>query len=387
MMIQVNRVNDLITGSVNGKPFSVTYSKEKYKEMLTLEESANKAETMDELKAIVNVFEPLTQESYKEIVETITPYIHVNKATNQFFLKWENVISSRPLPLAFADRLIKSVEKGIDILPLLKCWVRFQRPYEGKPAYSAARAEAFAWFISAPYVNKDNVQKLMKEQGLSREKAEELSTTTQVSITKEGLIVGYKVSEEVRTRYDLNEQEEVITKSRYKISVDPDTGLVSYEEPEHSEDLLFQPAIQGKNGDAFWCVGDNHNAKGHLIRVGCRHYLETWDQVGPPFGPGLHFGGLNYIKGYQTEGRVTHNIFVDPADIHTVNMDKDGSVTCKAYFVFSSFKGVNKSIYHSSTYAAFKDGEFKVELEKLVKATEEKIGAKQKDIDEMKSLA
>jgi hypothetical protein len=386
MMIQVNRVNDLIAGSVNGKPFSVTFEEGKYQEMLALEEKANNVETMEELKTIVQEFEPLTQESYKEIVETITPYIHVNKATNQFFLKWENVISSRPLPLAFADRLIKSVDKGIDILPLLKCWVRFQRPYEGKPAYSTARAEAFAWFISAPYVNEDNVQKLMSEQGLSREKAEELSTTTQVSITKEGLIVGYKVSEEVRTRYDLNENEEVVTKSRYKKSVDPDTGLVSYDEPEHSEDLLFQPAIQGKSGDAFWCVGASGASKGHLIRVGCQHYLESWDQVGPPFGPGLHFGGLNYIKGYQTEGRVTHNIFVDPADIHTVNMDKDGSVTCKAYFVFSSFKGVNKAIYHSSSYAAIKDDQFRTELEKLVKATEEKIDAKKKTIDEMKSL-
>ena len=387
MMIQVNRVNDLITGSVNGKPFSVAFSEEKHKEMLALEEKANSVETMEELKAIVALFEPLTQESYKEIVETITPYIHVNKATNQFFLKWENIISSRPLPLAFAERLIKSVEKGIDILPLIKCWVRFQRPYEGKPAYSLSRAEAFAWFISAPYVNEDNVQKLMSEQGLSHDKAVELSTTTQVSITKEGLIVGYKVSEEVRIRYDLNENEEVVTKSRYKKSVDPDTGLVIYDEPEHSEDLLFQPAIQGKNGDAFWCVGANHKAKGHFIRVGCQHYLESWDQVGPPFGPGLHFGGLNYIKGYQTDGRITHNIFVDPADIHTVNMDKDGSVTCKAYFVFSSFKGVNKAIYHSSSYAAIKDSEFKAELEKLVKATEEKIDTKKKDIEEMKSLA
>lgn len=385
-MITVNRTGDLITGSVNGNPFSVTFSEEKYKEMLALEEKANKVETMDELKSIVTDFIPLTKESFKEIVETITPYIHVNKATNQFFLKWNNVISSRPLPMAFAERLITSVEKNIDIMPLLKCWVRFQRVYEGKPAYSKERADAFSWFISAPYVNEENVSKLMQEQGLSRDKACELSTTTQVAITKEGLIVGYKVSKEIRHKYDLNEDEEVVTKSRYKKSVDPDTGMVTYAEPEHSEDFLFEPGVMGQSHAAFWCVGNGHNSKAHNIRVGCQHFLDSWNQVGPPGGPGLHFGGLSYIKSYQKEGTVTHNVFVDPADIHSINQSSDGAVTCKSYFVFSCFKGVNKNIYHSSKYAEMKDKEFQVELEKIVKASKEEIEKSNKKIDELNSL-
>ena len=386
-MINVNRTGDLITGSVNGNPFSVTFSEEKHKEMLALEEKANNVETMDELKAIVEQFIPLTKESYKEIVEIITPFIHVNKATNQFFLKWNNVISSRPLPTAFAERLITSVEKSIDIMPLLKCWVRFQRPYEGKPAYSKERADAFSWFISAPYVNEDNVAKLMSEQGLSREKAKELSTTPQVAITKEGLIVGYKVSKEIRHKYDLNDNEEVITKSRYKKSVDPDTGMITYDEPIHSEDLLFEPAVMGQSYDAFWCVGNGHNSKAHHIRVGCQHFLDSWNQVSYPGSPGLHFGGLNYIRNYQNEGTVTHNIFVDPADIHSISQLGDGAVTCKSYFVYSSFKGVNKNIYHSSKYAEMKDKEFQIELEKIVKASKEEIEQSNNKIDELNSLA
>lgn len=385
-MITVNRINDLITGSVSGKSFTVQYSEEKYKLMQELEAQAEKAETVEELQKLVAEFKPLTEESYKEIVETITPYIHVNKATNKFYLKWNNVISSRPLPAVFAERLIEFVEKGIEIMPLLKCWVRFQRPFEGKPAYSEQRAANFAYYISALYVNDANVTKLMKEQGLSREKATELSTTTQVSITKEGLLVGYKVSKEIRHKYDLNENEEVVTKSRYKPSVDPDTGVVTYDEPIHSEDLLFEPAVMGQTKDEFWCVGNNVNKKGHYIRVGCLHYLDNWSQVGPPGGPGLHCGGLDYIKNYQSEGTVTHNVFIDPADIHSVNPYSDGALTCRKYFVHSSFKGVNKNVYHSSKYAEMNDKEFQEELEKIVNQSKQKVMDAQQEITEAESF-
>lgn len=385
-MITVNRSENLITGSVNGQPFSVTFSEEKYKEMLALEEKANKVETMEELKAIVNDFIPLTKESYKEIVETITPYIHVNRATNQFFLKWNNVISSRPLPNAFAEKLITSVEKGIDIMPLLKCWVRFQR----NPNYTAAKAELFSNYITSTFVNQKKVNELVEKEGLSTDKAVELATTNQVAITKEGLLVTYKVLKEVRHKYELNENEEVITKSRYTKSVDPDTGLVTYQEPEHDEDRLFEPPVQGQSGDEFTCIGNGRNGKGHHIRVGCLHALESWSQVdcndSHSCVKGLHAGNLSFIRGYQQDGTVTANVFVDPMHIGAIVPHDDNAMRVKQYFVHSIFNGVNKNIYHSSTYAAITDKEFQVWLEEVVKASKQKQEAANREIDEANSL-
>lgn len=60
-MIIVNRQGDNISGAINGKQFSVTFDEKKYTLMKDLEAKANSVETMDELKAIVDEFQPLTQ--------------------------------------------------------------------------------------------------------------------------------------------------------------------------------------------------------------------------------------------------------------------------------------------------------------------------------------
>lgn len=118
----------------------------------------------------------------------------------------------------------------------------------------------------------------------------------------------------------------------------------------------------GQGGDEF----NSGEKKGHFIRVGQKHWLDSWDQVSTPGRKGLHCGGLSYISGYQTEGTVTHNIFVDPADIHTVATSSDGAMTVKAYFVFSSFAGPNKNIYHSSKYAELNDAEYQKLIQEVV---------------------
>src|SRR5450631_3447567 len=87
-MIQVNRVSEsTIAGAYNGKPFGVAYSEEKWNAMKELEEKSNSVSTMEELKPLLDEFEMLTQESYKELVETASPWIYVNKATNKFYLR------------------------------------------------------------------------------------------------------------------------------------------------------------------------------------------------------------------------------------------------------------------------------------------------------------
>lgn len=393
-MITVNRTETTITGSVNGKPFSVGFDDAKYTLMKNLEAKSTAINTMDEMKTLIAEFEPLTKESYKEIVETITPYIHVNKSTNKYYLKYGNVLSSQALPQAFVDRIITSVEKQIDITPLIKCWVRFLR----NPNYTPAKAKLFADYLNAEYTDSDVVNKLQKEEGVAPEIARIRATTPQVAITLEGLIVGYKVSKEIKKKFALNEAEEVVTKNRYVASVDPDTGLVTYTEPEFVEERLFEPAVMGQSHDEFYCVGSDvqgvgYSKKGHHIRVGAMHYLESWSQVNCEDSQigvkGLHVGGLSYIHGYQGDDTVTHNVLIDPMDIGAVvgiGHGSDGAIRVRRYFVHSSFAGVNKNIYHSSRYAAMNDEEYKKALEEVTKKTQMTKAQADQELDEKYAL-
>jgi hypothetical protein len=370
-MIIVNRDGDYISGSFNGEHFSVSFDQQKYDLMLNLQTRANKSENMDQLHAVIEEFKVLTQENYKDKVETASSYIVGNKHTNKFYLRYGDKVSSLALPNVFAEKLLKSVDKGIDISPLIKCIARFLRPVIGRPDRTESDLAMFARYIDADYTNEEKVQQLMSNDGLSKEVATRKATTKQVSITLEGLLVCYKVSREIMEKYSLNEKEELEKRSRFGAEVDEDTGVITYKKADYAEDRVFEPYIMGQRGDEFYC-GEK---KGHKIRVGLSIYLEKWDQVGRPGEKGLHCGGLNYIRGYQQEGSVTHNIFVDPMDIHTIaglGIGNDGAMTVRRYFVHSTFDSVNKNIYHSSTYAALTDTEYAKIVEEVVKAHEMK---------------
>ena len=373
MIIVNNLDNEQITGSMSGKQFSVSYDDKKFELMKVLETKANSASTMDELKAILEEFEPLTHESYKEIIEQACPYIVVNKKNNKFFLKYDNQVSSKAMPPALADKMIKSTEKGIDPKPLVQFWVRFLRNCN----FTDRKAKLLVDYIMAPFTNYARVAELMEKEGLSKEVATKAATSTQVAITQEGLLAGYKVSREIFTKFELNEDEQIIRRSRYKKKIDPDTGLVTMEEPEYVEDRLFEPAVKGQSGDAFFCGFESEGGTlGHHIRVGKVHYLPDWSQVDcnddTSCVKGLHVGGLHYINGYQNDGTQTHNVFIDPMHIGAVcdiHAGSDGALRVKQYFVHSSFNGVNKNIYHSSDYAKWTDKEYAKMVEEVVKAT------------------
>jgi hypothetical protein len=366
-MITVNRIDEVISGSLNGKQFGVTYDKAKFDLMKDLELRAANADTIEDLKAIVAEFEPLTKESYKELVETATPFIMVNKSSNKFYLHHNNKTSTKALPQAFVDRILTCIEKEVDVLPLIKCWVRFLR----NPNYTDAKAQKFANYINKTYTDPAVVARFTKD-GLTAEIANQKATAFQTPITQEGLLQTYKVSEEIVHRYELNENEEVVTKSRYKKSVDPDTGLVAYAEPEVMEDRLFRPAVMKNNGEEFFCagIGMTSDKPGHFIKVGCVHWLKDWSSVNcndsSTSVPGLHAGNLDYIRSYQNDGTVTHNVFIDPMDIGAVTNDGSGALRVRRYFVHSSFAGVNRSIYNSSRYAALTDAEFALMVDAMI---------------------
>lgn len=376
MNITVNRINDSITGSFNGKAFGVSYNEQRYQQMKALEKQANEAKTMSELKDILDAFEPLTHEDYKSIVESKSPYLFVNQVTGQFFLKYNQQVSKEPLPQAFVDRIIKATEQGLDVKPLVKCWARFLR----NPNYSAEKARLFAFYINQTYTDPNKLQAFRKE-GVAEERAVDMATTYQTPITTEGLIQTYKVSREKLTIYAKDKEVEGGVKKvdRYDYEVDPETGLKTYtNEGLELEDRIFIPAVQGESGDEFIRTTPTgvETGRGHIIKVGEVHYLADWKMVdcndNRSCVKGMHCGNLDYIRGYQTDGTVTHYVFVDPMHIGAIVQDNTGALRVKQYMVYKSFKGVQRNLYNSSDYSKLTDAEYDKLVQEAVAETQSK---------------
>ena len=388
-MITINVIDEKICGSYGDTPFTVDYSKELYNEMQKLAAEGASVETVDDYKTIISEFADLCVVDYTKTIETQCKYIHVNKATGEFFLKHDSVVSSIPMPQALVDRIFDSLDKDLDFMPLVKMWTRWLRNpilwRKMKQGHGNDFCERFFNFVNMQYVHPKLKEDLM-EQGLTTEAASKRATMYQMKITHEGLLNGYKVSREVLHKYD---QETGESESRYKRTFNIDTGEIEGDGlPEHVEDRLFEPSMMGSSGDAFFCEGANGFANPqHFIKVGCTHRLESWDQVNVDDRrscvKGLHIGGLMYINCYSGE---IHNIFVDPMHIGAVPDDNTGAIRCKQYFVHSSLVGVNGSIYHSSSYAAMTDAEWDDMRAKAVEERSERKAQCDKEVAEINSL-
>lgn len=368
--IIVNRHGDKLTGSVNGVPYSVSYNPEKHAAMKEIRDKAANASSIEALRFYCNEFMGLTREDYADYVETKSPYIKVNRSTNRFHVQYEGVVSDRPMPEQLAQKIIRAVEAHAEILPIVKFWVR----YLHNPNYTFEKAQRVVSYISTTYTNEQQVSNLVSLNGVTREIAEAFSTTSQVAVTQEGLMVGYKASKEITNvgdKYLLNNLPDHLKRIEPPpMKMDDTTGLMVYDSTPYDEVRIFEPANQRQNGDAFYC-GDY---LGHIIKVGKVHFLPRWDQVNcndrATGVKGLHCGGLKYIIGYQYEGTVTHNILIDPMHFGAVvglGSGDDGAMRVKQYFVLNAFNGVNKSLYHSSTYAKLTDHEY----HKMIKSAAE----------------
>lgn len=370
-MINVHQVGDFITGSVNGEQFAVRFTKEKYAAMRDYQDKANGCKNMEELTALIDEFKKMTSETYSDLITTASPFIVQDPVRNQYFLKYQNHVHKVSIPAALVDRMIKSVDKGIDITPLIKAWVRWLR---NPIANTAARNKMFAGYINHVHVDSTMLQKLRKD-GFDEEASTQAATVYQTPITLEGLLQTYKVSEEMDYKYIADENGQPKKVDRYAAEIDEFTGLKTMVKPTNNEDLVFRPAIMKESGDKFYCQSLDLSFKylGHIIKVGHLHYLEDWKQVSVnrTGGPGLHVGNLDYIRCYQSAGTATHNILVDPMHIGGFSdPDGDGALVCKQYFVLDEFKGVNKNVYNSSNYASLTDAEFNEYVESTVKKEE-----------------
>jgi hypothetical protein len=294
------------------------------------------------------------------------------------------------MPKALVDRIYESMDMGVDFEPLIKLWTRWLRNPVLRTKLKDGRGEEFSErmfnFINMKYVHPKLKKEFMEKHGLSEEVAEERATMYQIKITKEGLLNGYKVSREILHKFD-TETGEIV--DRYKRTFNADTGEIESEGlPEFVEDRLFEPAVQGQGGDAFYCEGPNGYSKpGHFIKVGCAHRLDSWDKVNTndraSCVKGLHFGGLVYINNYSGE---IHNVFVDPMHVGAIPDDSTGAIRCLQYFVHSSLTGINGSIYHSSTYASKTDSEWEEMRAAIAKEYSNAITEIQSDVNNLMNL-
>lgn len=375
-MITLNNVNNqFITGSVNGETFGINYTKEKFGELQKIEASVESAKTPAEVKELVEKFKAALVEDPNTKKPSEMKDIYISNE-GKYYLQVDGKISAVSMPQSLVDRFKDSLDKGIDVQPLIKCWIRFMRNHklrnicktkEEKEAFT----ERFFNYVNQDFLNGELFNDLIENKGYTEEVAEALATVKQVKITKEGLIATYKVSKEITKRYKLNDKGEKESYDVYQTgakSIDPITGLITTEKVElENEDRVFEPAVVGQSHDAFYC-GD---VLGHIIKVGQTHRLEDWSQVNTNDDiscvKGLHIGGLTYIKGYQNQGTETHNTLVDPMHIGAVTDDGSGALRVIQYYTLDAFSGVNGSIYHSSTYAAQVDSEWETQKQEIIK--------------------
>lgn len=374
-LIKMTVTGDIISGSYGKEQFAVKYSKERYEAMRKLEKKMNICDNITEAKLILTLFAMLTKVSYKELIETKCPFIVIDESTGEFFLKNRRFITSIAMPKIIADRIIESAEKDVDFMPIVKMWIRFLRnpklrklDKKGKKAF----AERFANYINKDYINHERVSKLMDEQGLSEEVAIKYSTVKDVSITQEGLLCTHKVITEVNPSEDEEYRVDEITGFKVGKTI--------------NEDRLFIPAVMGYGGDDFYCEGANgYDGRQHYVKVGCVHRLDNWNQVNTNDDiacvPGLHLGGISYVKGYQNAGTETVDCFLDPMHIGAI-CDGDGAIRCLQYFVHGAWNGSNGSIYHSSTYAELTDAEW----ESIIDDVMSNLGEEQKKFPKIPTI-
>lgn len=367
--INLTKNKERITGSISGEQFGISYNETIYNKMVELEEALENAATPSEAKVIIEEFKALTVENADATSESDIPGMF--KANNgNYYAKAGDLVTSIPVPEALVSRMRDSLDKGISTEPLFKFWFRFLRNKKFRDLYNGGYVDSALEFsdrvfnyVNLDYINDDLYTSLINDKGYTPEVAEELATTKQCKITKQGILTTFKCSKEITKKWILNEKGEKEQVDMYPVTkeIDPISGLITYGEVDKgfNENRFFEPAVMGKTGEEFFS-GDK---LGQIIKVGQVHKLKDgWNSINTDDHTscvkGLHCGGLSYIKGYQTKDTETHNTLVDPAHIGAVPDDNTGAIRVIQYFTLDAFSGVNKAIYHSSEYAKLTDKQF-----------------------------
>lgn len=384
MRFTVNTNGELISGNLGTETYSVTYTKETFDTLMALQTKSEDVATVADFNAIIAEAKIVVDGIKTEMETTANPYLFLDKKINKYFLKYNGVMSKIPLPQILVDRVLLAQDKGIDYLPVIKMMARLLRNRKvllGDTGFM----QRFANYINIKVMNSDLRDKLMSEKGYSSEVASEMAKMYSIQITKEGMLLCYKVSREITKRWELDKDGNAIQVEMYPKtkSIDPISGLITYSEANipMAEERYFEPPVMGQGGDAFYVVdtdfaGDFKGlTPGHVIKVGKIITHDSWNKVNcndhQSCVAGLHVGGIDYIRGYQGGDTQTHNVVVDPMDIGAICDDHTGAMRVLRYFVQDVFGGVNNSIFHTSKYAAFTDEQFKKFLAETIAKSNE----------------
>lgn len=346
-MLNFRKLEHTITGSVDGKPFNITRTEEAVK-FLT--------EARDTNAPSASIIQFIEASKLGEVAMS-NKYLVYSPITKEYYLAFENYRSKKAIPKVLVDLIEESYDKDIDFMPILKAWARLLN----NPRYTTEMGNYFAKYLKAEYIDDVEEKRLIEEEKIDPALARNMATYQDISISKEGLLVTYKVAEIVTWEWLMVHDKENDTytkklKNKYKTipaQLDPTTGEVitpeSYEKPEFLEDFLFTPAIH-KNGDKFF----SGNKLGYVYEVGKMQYLpkKALRNLQNTFGGGgLYTGGLNYIKNYKNENRKVLVCFVNPADIISYQ-DEGQAFRTDAIFPNNvwDLDVPLKGIYHSSEY-------------------------------------
>ena len=397
-MIIVSVIQDSIVASCQGKTdVTVKYSEAKLKELQAIEIASESIKTREALDQLWAKVVEASKEDFITRVQALHPDLTVNETTGQFYLKLDGVIIDHALPAILVEYIQRSVEKGISVDPVVKCWKWFmnnpvlaEKLKDGRGEYFISR---FADYLTSKYVSTELYDAYV-EQGLSHEVAESKATINEINITKQGFLTGFKASDAVDWVYEKDSDGNVVKKDLYPDTeeLDPITGEIIRtpfnKEDLKAEDMVFIPHIMKQGGDAFYCtlpdeVIDEKTRKGHILKVGHVISLESWDQVDTRDEVGnvkaLHIGNLSYLENWTAQGAVVHDVVVNPMHIGAIpEYCGNNAIRVKEYYVLGPRTIPTNSIYHPSEYGKLSDiqlstlhAEIKAKAEEVAKKAQE----------------
>ena len=386
-VIKVNEV-EFLTGKIGKESYSTEFSTDLRDALLEYTKEYNTCATSLEAnevlaKALLAV-QTAKSTSSNTLTEVLKGDLSFNPKTNSYHIISKGKTSVEPVNKFFTNKMIEAAEKGLSPKPWLIFWVRLMR----NPLYAKdkRKVNTLVDYLKAQYVDEEASAELEKD-GYSKKIADQLSTFDQISITEEGILAAFKYVRLIDKKFvvekDENGEQKIKQVNMYErtLEVDPITGEVTKDElalPEHAEDFLFEPPMQGQSNDAFTCkeISDDSEAPAlaHVIKIGRIHELSKgFKQVDTNDDrscvKGLHLGGYYYVKSYGGLTNYLVDCLVAPEDIGAVcdvHRGDDGAIRCRRYMVTGGHFAVSKGMYHPSSYAKLLDSEWEAIKEEVI---------------------
>lgn len=353
-MLVFRKLENVITGQINGTPFNLPRTLETEERLLELQEASKTEDLATEV-----ILEYVKEVRSGEVAGS-NDYLVFKPVTGEYFLMFEGKRSKIAIPKVLVSFIEDSFSKDIDFTPVLKAWLRLL----DNPRYNSRMAEYFSNYLSTSFVDTEAVNELVESEDMDIAVATHICTYPDIAITQEGLLATYKVANIVTEEYVMEWDDEAgetgeFVKTKKSIlkktapKLDTVTGQIleegGFADPDFKEDYVFTPAIC-KNGDRFF----SNNVLGYQYKVGQMQNLpeKATRNLDNTFGGGgLYIGGLNYVENYKNQGTDVLTCLVNPSDILSFQ-DSGQAIRVDALFVNNVWNNnvALKGKYHSSKY-------------------------------------